>query len=178
MALILDISMKANPTVFSITLTKLTQFLKRAKLETFASGKKAEKNGFIRTFNYKEESWEYQDRYAGSIVDVGMEIVTYTEIPIWGMSYMGGIRTDNDSIEYAQKTFDFLKIALQQIDDTIPARGRSEFVLGDWVYKNEIKGNLQSFHGQETILLRGRLIYQRQYQGGVIKEKLVKFFIH
>lgn len=162
----------------SINLNTLTQFLKRAKLETFASGKKPQKQDFIRTFTYREGDWSYEDRYTGSIVDVGLEIVKFEKTPIWGMSYRGGMLADFDSMLLSTETFIFLKQALKNVPDQIPVRGDSSFISDDWLYKNEIEGDIQNFFGKETILLKKTPIYSRTYQGGIVREKIVNILIN
>lgn len=162
----------------SVNLSTLTQFLKKAKLETFVSGKKPLKQDFIRIFTYQEGVWLYEDRYTGSIVDVGLEIVKCENIPIWGMSYRGGMLTNFNSTLLSTETFMFLKQALKNMPAEMPVRGGSSFNSGDWLYKNEIEGDVQNFFGKETIWLKKTPIYSRSYQGGIVREKIFNILIN
>lgn len=164
--------------IISVNLNTLTQFLKKAKLETFASGKRPQKQDLIRLFTYQEGAWSYEDRYTGSIVDVGLEIVKCENIPIWGMSYRGGMLADFNSTLLSTETFMFLKQALKNMPEAMPIRGDSSFNSGDWLYKNEIEGDVQNFLGKETIWLKTTPIYSRSYQGGIVREKIFNILIN
>ena len=71
----------------------LKEFLQRAKRKTFASVITIPRISLDKSkeYFYKEKDRIYKDKYFGSIIDTGQELVFYREKLIWSMSYRGGM---------------------------------------------------------------------------------------
>tara|TARA_Y100000310_G_scaffold345313_1_gene463660 strand:+ start:2469 stop:2861 length:393 start_codon:yes stop_codon:yes gene_type:complete len=128
----------------------LAEFLVKAKKATYASGK---------TLTYKDNQYSYKDTYYGSNPFGGQEIVSKDK-PIWIMNYWG--KTTNPKI------YKILKQALLQVTKDLPFRGPRQLTIGPYLYKNEVKGSITSFHGKETIEKDNKIIYTCFYHGGEI----------
>ena len=61
---------------------KLSDFLVKAKINTYASGKE---------FDFEEKEFRYRDRYFGFNPFIGEEVVWQKKEIIWGMNYYGRI---------------------------------------------------------------------------------------
>lgn len=160
-----------------VSLDALKKNLLNAKKATFASGEKPQKQDFTRIFSYKKNFWDYEDRYTGSIIDTGTEIFRYKKVPVWGMSYFGGVLDSFFSQSISKEIFIFLKKALLCIPENMPVRGPLFLKNDQWVYKNNIKGDIQCFNGKERIFFQSKLVYVRWYQGGIIRESTVDVLV-
>ncbi len=147
---------------------QLIEFLQRAKQATFASKTaeptKTKDNG--SEYTYEERPFLYKDKYFGYFTDTGQEIIWYNGIPVWSMSYRGGMLQHE---ELSGRCFSFLKRCLQKLPPEFPARGPKIYEEGDFKYENEWEGNINSFFGTEKIFWKEEQIYFRNYLGGVIK---------
>ncbi|TSD03354.1 MAG: hypothetical protein Athens071416_35 [Parcubacteria group bacterium Athens0714_16] len=153
-----------------MNLNKLTNFLKTAKKNTYASEKAkritSQKSG-SKDYEYKEGEFLYHDTYFGSHDFIGEEIIYENGKPIWGMNYNGYII---DEKENEKDIYIFLRKALaQDYDDIIPVRGPKNFKIENYEYKNNTLGTLGKFEGREEILKDGKLIYYAIFHGGFIK---------
>lgn len=149
----------------------LKNFLVEAKKNTYASsGEGGEKrlDDDCKELIYKEGDYFYRDRYYGFNPFLGEEIVFYNNKAIWGMNYRGRVISD---IISGKEIYDFLKKALSLVNIDNPYRGPLDFKEGDFVYRNNIKGNIEYFEGTEEMLYRGERVYELSYQGGLIKKK-------
>lgn len=142
-------------------------FLQRAKKATFASKTakpiKTKDNGL--EYFYEERPLTYKDRYYGYFIDTGQEMVWTNGIPIWSMSYRGGMLNHK---ELSSKCFLFLKNCLQKFPINFPVRGPEKYEEGDFKYENKWNGDINSFFGEEKIFWKGEQIYFRNYLGGLI----------
>lgn len=152
-------------------------FLLKAKLHGYAGGDKLKirSNDLSKKYSYEESEFSYEDRYFGEFVDMGQEIVRYKGIPVWGMSYRGGIFSLYDNNK--EEVFNFLRLALNQIDNQLPIRGPTLYQNGAYIYKNCISGDLMSFTGHEEIWKVNEQICFRYYLGGMIRGKYNKTMI-
>lgn len=110
--------------------------------------------------------WEYLDTFAGATTDIGLEVVFYRRLPVWGVVYRGGVLTSSPSVA---DVFAFLSEALDAPSDTsLPIRGPARYRdrSGLWDYTFRIDGGFDSFVGAERILHRNRLCYERGLLGG------------
>ena len=155
----------------NIELPKLAQFLVKAKLVTYASGNL---NYAVdpalagsHQLEYFDKDLHYRDIYYGGMHFIGMETVSRIEEPIWGMCYYGGVLPDSDDKQVAGMP-SFLKAALCEVPLDAPYRGPNSFKMGDYIYENEIHGNILSFHGTEFIKFQGHAIYNLRYSGGLV----------
>ena len=151
---------------------ELGNFLVKAKIATYASGSdEFSVNPALANahqLEYAEGELRYCDIYYGGLHFIGMETVFQAGKPIWGMSYYGGVLTES-SDELIAGMPAFLKAALREIPHEAPFRGPASYLKGDYVYENEIHGDLFSFHGTEIIRIRDQAIYQLHYSGGRIE---------
>ena len=159
--------------MFSTTdLDELTHFLVKAKAVTYASGNQdyavIPVLSGSHQLEYLEKDLQYRDIYYGGMHFVGMETVFEKEIPIWGMSYYGGVLPNGDDEDLAGMP-PFLKAALCKVPLEAPFRGPETFQMGDYSYENEIHGSILSFYGIEIIRIKGHAIYNLRYNGGLVK---------
>ena len=149
----------------------LSEFLIEAKKQTYANGNidkvKSSRRGSY-DYEYSNHIMTYHDTYFGGTNFMGEEVVyTDNENPIWGMNYYGVTLDEKLSEEAVDKA---LRPALMQVgnDDILPLRGPKEFINGEYRYIFEVKGNLESFEGEESILKNGIKVYTLKCHGGKI----------
>ena len=149
----------------------LKEFLQKAKKKTFASVIALPRINFDKSkeYVYKDGDWVYKDKYFGSVVDTGQELVFYKERLVWSMSYRGGMIKGKENL--SRKCFSFLKKCLRNAPLDFPVRGPTCYEKGDFKYKNSWKGNLEDFIGEEMISFKGKQIYFRNYLGGMGKPR-------
>lgn len=145
---------------------QLKFFLLEAKINTFASGKKAEKfNDGSRVYTFSSPPLEYNDRYFGATIDVGQEMVWFEYVPLWSMVYRGGLDGDISR----ETCFNFLKECLRMMPPEFPVRGPVRHENGLWLYTNTLDGCFSDFRGEEIIHFNREKVYFRDYCGGFIK---------
>lgn len=155
-------------------LNQLAKFLVKAKTQTYASDGKeitAQRPGFSE-LEFKDGDFEYRDSYSGFFQAPGQEVVRYKGEPAWVMAYSGGMEKKyHGNVEFAKKTFSFLKQALLKVEELKPFRGPDNLKEGDWEYINKTEGDITNFRGQEYILYKGEKVFVQDYIGGLIIEK-------
>lgn len=142
-----------------IDLKELAMFLVKAKKQTYAGeGKEiTPQRPDFKELEYSENDYDYRDSYTGFFYAPGQEVVRIKEVPIWSMSYSGGMRPEyHGDVEFAGKVFAFLKKALFKVTADIPFRGPKKFKEGDFEYVNEVEGSVENFIGHEKILFKGK----------------------
>jgi len=148
------------------------QFLKRAKIATYASGSDdfsvSPALANSHQLEYGEEEMLYRDIYYGGLHFIGMETVFLSRQAIWGMSYYGGVLPGGSEEQIAGMP-PVLKAALREVPIEVPFRGPATFQKSEYAYKNEIHGNIFSFHGTEIIHFQELAIYKLHYSGGQIE---------
>jgi hypothetical protein len=144
---------------------ELTRFLIAAKTATFAGapGEGVRTPDFAYEFTFSQGELSYRDRYYGQRQAVGQEVVFRTGNPIWSMNYYG--TQISDQVAEAELVI-FLKEALRSVPESAPFRGPYNHQRGDWLYTNEVKGDLDVFSGRERILFREEEVYFLFYHGG------------
>jgi len=142
-------------------------FLIRAKLDTYASGRKPNLSTRPNShdLDYIEGNLKYYDTYLGGLHFIGEEAVWEGETPIWGMNYYGKMLTT----EIPEGFSEFLKAALLRVPREAPYRGPAEFHAGNFDFHCTWKGELFRFQGEEEILFNGEKIYWLAFHGGEIK---------
>lgn len=147
--------------------TDFVEFLVRAKRATYAS---ESDEMFVlsllpsaKQLEYTEPPFLYRDIYYGELFFAGQETVFHHDRPIWSMVYAGGI------VDETVPLGSVLKEAMQQVSMERPYRGPLTYQTGDYTYTDESHGSVERFHGVETILFRGRIIYSLRYQGGAMR---------
>ncbi len=159
-----------------IDLEELAKFLVKAKKNAYAgSGKEitSQRPGF-KELEFSQGEWNYRDSYCGFFCAPGQEIVRFQDIPVWAMSYDGGVskivRTDNT--DYAKRIFSFLKKALSKVTEANPFRGPEVFEEENFCYINDVEdGNITRFKGVEHILEKDIEVFRQNYIGGLIISK-------
>jgi len=173
-----------------INAKELGEFLLEAKRNTYASGKKAERIGNLaKKFTSADNNYVYTDIYFEDDPNpfIGQEIIykkapglplhAYS-IPIWGMNYYGKMTEEGRKYKFQKGLWNFLKEALKANENIKrPFRGPMSDLSSkfDLAYTNKSKGNILDFKGKETIHVfcealdeTGSLLYQLEYQGGII----------
>ncbi|MBI5148258.1 hypothetical protein HZA33_01110 [Candidatus Pacearchaeota archaeon] len=160
-----------------INLEELAGFLVRAKKATYAgdgaevAADKVQRPGF-KELVYREGDWEYRDSYKGFYLAPGQEIVRFKGEAVWAMAYSGGMSfKDHGNLDFAKKTFAFLKKALSQVNEKMPFRGPGNFKEGEYSYMFWIEGDIKDFHGVERISFGSRQVFKQHYIGGLIISK-------
>jgi hypothetical protein len=148
------------------------QFLKRAKIATYASGSdEFSVNPALagsHQLEYAEGEIRYCDIYYGGLHFIGMETVLLSDQAVWGMSYYGGVLPGGNDEQIAGMP-PVLKAALREVPLEAPFRGPATFQKDAYIYENEIHGDLLSFHGTEIIRIQDLPIYVLHYSGGQIR---------
>ena len=157
----------------SISHDALVDFLLQAKRRTYAAqGDQASVTPLLvgtRQLEFQADPWLYRDIYFGFAYFIGQETVYYSETPLWGMGYAGGMLDVKASSELIGQVYGFLQAALQQVEPERPYRGPQTYKDGRWTYLNETNGSLDDFWGLETITQNGTSVYQLRYHGGYIR---------
>jgi len=148
---------------------KLKEFLKRAKITTYASdGKLSVLEDGSKELIYEEKEFKYRDMYFGFNPFIGEEIVFKNNKAIWGMNYYGFI---SSNVVSAKQVYEFLKKALRKVTDNQPYRGPGKLKEGEFEYTNNVRGSVDNFTGTEIIYYKGKEVYILNYYGGIIKQK-------
>lgn len=148
---------------------ELSEFLVKAKVNTYAnSGANGEVLGDdgSKELTFRDENWQYRDRYFGAHTFVGEEVVSKDGKAIWSMNYYG--QTLSGSVD-PRKLYDFLQTALKQVTVEKPFRGPTELRQDDFFYQNQCRGTVESFSGTETIYYQNSKAYELIYHGGSVK---------
>ena len=123
-----------------------------------------------KQLEYRAPPYAYRDIYFGMGFFVGQETVSRDDRVIWSMSYSGGTLaaiTDRDTLLAIYK---FLRQALLAVRLEQPFRGPPLFEQPDMIYRNEVEGGLDRFHGVETIARHGGpVLYELRYSGGLLR---------
>ncbi len=146
---------------------QLASFLGKAKKKTFASRisipKSTQDGG--KEYSYQDGEFLYKDKYFGSTIDTGQELVFHKKSLLWSMSYRGGMLVGQDNL--SGKCFSFLKKCLRNTPRDFPVRGEPIYEEGLFRYENMWEGTLEDFVGEEKIFWKGKQIYFRNYLGGM-----------
>jgi len=153
-----------------MNINKLSNFLKTAKRSTYAS-EKAKKVSSQRPgskdYEFSEGPFIYHDTYFGGVNFIGEEVVYENEKPLWAMNYNGYVTDPNVTEKEIDKS---LRAALkQEWKDIIPVRGPKEYIVENYKYTNNVKGDLTRFEGREEVTKDGKSIYYAVFHGGLIK---------
>lgn len=145
----------------------LSQFLVKAKMNAYAGGERASASvDGSHEFSFQEDAFRYRDRYFGFNPFMGGEIVWQDGKAIWGLNYYGKIYRD---VVPASEVYQFLQMALRQIQLDRPFRGPDSHKDQEFEYRDESYGSIDLFAGTERIFYRGEEIYRLDYHGGLIK---------
>ncbi|MGY4358361.1 hypothetical protein ACVWZR_007491 [Bradyrhizobium sp. i1.3.1] len=123
-----------------------------------------------KQLEHREPPYAYRDIYFGMGFFVGQETVSQDDRVIWSMSYSGGARADITDRSTLLEIYKFLRQALLGVSVEEPYRGPRLFEQAGMVYRNEVDGALDRFHGVETISRHdGAPLYELRYSGGLLR---------
>ena len=150
---------------------ELAKFIVKAKKDTYASGKKAQKleDGSER-FTFEEGDLKYQDTYFAFDNEFdgaffGTEIFWNKGKMCWCMNYYGQVNSQNVS---TQEVYALLRKAISVVSEDKPFRGPAHLKERDFEYRDESAGDVNQFRGTERILHKGKEVYRLEYNGGKI----------
>ncbi|MBW5438301.1 hypothetical protein FXB41_27120 [Bradyrhizobium canariense] len=123
-----------------------------------------------KQLEHRASPYAYRDIYFGMGFFVGQETVSRDGRVIWSMSYSGGVRAEITGRDTFLAIYKFLRQALLAGSVEEPYRGPHLFEQDGMVYRNEVEGSLDRFHGIETIAQEdGALLYELRYGGGLLR---------
>ena len=123
-----------------------------------------------KQLEHRAPPYTYRDIYFGLGFFVGQETVSRDDRMIWSMSYSGGVRADITDRDIILAIYRFLRQALLGLRAEEPFRGPRLFEQEGVVYRNEVEGGLDRFHGIETISQPdGAPLYALRYNGGLLR---------
>lgn len=153
-----------------MTDAQLADFLVQAKRATYAApGDNASVAPLVpgsRQLEYQLGSVLYRDIYFGFEYFVGQETVYENDTPIWSMGYAGGM---TDPKENAGEVYQFLQMALRQVESASPYRGPGLIRHDRFQYTTQTSGTFENFWGIERITSARAILYELRYYGGRIK---------
>ncbi|WP_439361370.1 DUF5680 domain-containing protein [Bradyrhizobium sp. DASA03007] len=118
-----------------------------------------------KQLEHRAPPYAYRDIYFGMGFFVGQETVSRDDRIIWSMSYSGGARAEIRDRDTFLAIYKFLRQALLAVNAD-PRR----FEQSGMVYRNEVEGALDRFHGAETIARDdGAPLYELRYGGGLLR---------
>jgi len=146
----------------------LCEFLVKAKQATYAAGENAKKisnSDSSTTLIFEAGEWKYHDNYFGGEPFGGREVVFFQGKPVYLMVYYGKVSA---TVQDFSQVYGVLQGALSQITIEAPYRGPREYLQGDFVYRNNYQGTVESFSGEEIIWQEEKEIYRTKYVGGLV----------
>jgi hypothetical protein len=147
---------------------ELLEFLKEARLNTFASNNAPVDNPRLlgsKEFSFQKGELFYRDIFFnGNKKFIGQEVVYIGQTPVFGMSYLGS------QIEKLQEAF--LKESLFRLAQKCRLWQNSEFERREYRYENFGQGDVNEFFGQEKISVSSKPVYKLEYRGGFISDKI------
>ena len=153
----------------------LAAFLVEAKRRTYAG---LDDDATVATpmlagskqLEHRAPPYAYRDIYFGMGFFVGQETVSRDESVIWSMSYSGGVDAEIGDRDTFLAIYKFLRQALLGVRVEEPFRGPRLFARADMIYRNEVEGTLDRFHGIESIArYDGAPLYELRYSGGLLR---------
>ncbi|MDH6258370.1 DUF5680 domain-containing protein [Bradyrhizobium sp. BR13661] len=153
----------------------LAAFLVEAKRRTYAG---LDEDATVATpllvgskqLEHRAPPYAYRDIYFGMGFFVGQETVSQDDRVIWSMSYSGGARAEIADRDGFLAIYKFLRQALLAVRVEEPFRGPRLFEQADMIYRNDVEGGLDRFHGVETISRQnGAVLYELRYSGGLLR---------
>ncbi|MBR0858862.1 DUF5680 domain-containing protein [Bradyrhizobium liaoningense] len=152
----------------------LAAFLVEAKRRTYAGlddeATVAPLLAGSKQLEHRAPPYAYRDIYFGMGFFAGQETVSRDDRIIWSMSYSGGAHAEITDRDTLLAIYKFLRQALLGVCVEAPYRGPRLFEQAGMVYRNEVEGTLDCFHGGETIMRHdGAPLYELHYSGGLLR---------
>jgi hypothetical protein len=152
------------------TVEALESFIIEAKAVTYVSGKvpapSASRTG-AKDISYERGRFRYLDSHFGGTDFLGQEVVWQDEIPVWAMNYYGRI-LDAERFD-GGRAGTVIKLALTALYQEKRFLGGFTYLHPLGEYLDQSVGDYRSFLGVERIRMGERVVYQLDYQGGLIK---------
>ena len=151
----------------NIGMKALAKFLVNAKRSTYAAqkGKIPSSRKHSKDLAFQENDYYYLDSYFGEKDFSGEEIVYFKGLPVWSMNYYGKMIKEN----ILEGFIETLREALNNVSEGKPFRGPEEYVRGKYKYKCSNEGNIDFFHGMESIFYENEEVYRLCFHGGSIR---------
>jgi hypothetical protein len=151
-----------------ISIDSLKEFLDEARRNTYAADATPTDNPRLLAstqLEFQKGDYFYRDVYfSGEKKVIGQEIIYQDLKPIWGMSYMGDI--------IGKLETSFLKESLFKLSEKCRLGQNCEYEKRELKYQDQGQGSIENLFGREQIFLEGKKIYNLDYQGGLISNKL------
>ncbi len=148
----------------------LIQFLLDANRAGYAAGVEKqwvkEKDGST-TITYESGEWKSHDNFFGGEPYGGRIIVFFRDKPCWMMVYFGSVEKEVDP----NAIYPILRGALKRMPEEAPFRGPRQFREGEYEYRNDWNGTVESYSGEERIMCNGAIVYQAHYRGGSVDRR-------
>ena len=149
------------------------RFLLKAKQQTYASqGDEASVAPLLpgsKQLEWQEGDWLYRDIYFGMAYFVGQETISFQRLPVWSMSYAGGVPATIASPEQVRRIYRFLRSAMRQVSPEHPFRGPQRWQDEEYLYTDQYQGSIDAYWGSETITFQGEMVYELHYSGGFLR---------
>jgi hypothetical protein len=116
---------------------------------------------------FESGAFSYLDSYFGGTDFLGQEVVWENATPVWAMNYYGRI-LDPQRFD-GERAGTVIKQALSALYQEKRFLGGFSYqhALGEYI--DQSVGDYTSFLGVERIFVDDRIVYQLDYQGGLIK---------
>ncbi|MDJ0607770.1 MAG: DUF5680 domain-containing protein [Kiloniellales bacterium] len=144
---------------------ELVDFLTQARRETYAIPHGESLGDGTEHMAWDRGEWSYRDRYAGTNPYGGQELVRREGKVVWMMNYYAEVLTARPSMD---EIYAFQREVLGQPDPARPMRGPARYASGPFTYRNEVRGDLDRFSGQETIRHEEAEVYRMVFHGGLV----------
>lgn len=148
----------------------LESFILEAKAACYVGGKTAETQASRRAshdITYRRGPFGYLDSYYGGTDFLGQEVVWKNDEPVWALNYYGRIL--EPGLINGERAGTVIRQALSALYQEGRFLGGFTFQHAFGEYIDESIGDVASFQGVERICVNGRLSYQLDYHGGLVK---------
>lgn len=151
-------------------IASLNAFIVKAKSTCYVGGgqKILPSRPGSHDLQFVEGDWNYHDCYFGGSDFIGEEAVYFKYRIIWLMNYYGKII--EPSLITAEQTGKIIMASLSKMYQDGRFLGGFNNIEGEYSYFDTNSGDITSFIGREWIELKGKLVYELHYHGGLIKE--------
>ncbi|MCC6955086.1 MAG: hypothetical protein IT290_13295 [Deltaproteobacteria bacterium] len=149
--------------------SQLTSFLHRSHMpHAFGTAEVTTGTDQAHVITYRDGDWFMHDRFFGGEPYGGSQVIFLNDRPIWILNYYGRVIAPEFN---PRDVYTFLREALRVPSADEPYRGPREYRSGEFLYKNQVDGDIEEFRGKETILFQNREIYYAHYVGGLVDQR-------
>ncbi len=148
----------------------LEQFIIAAKAACYIGGSGAVKpcRPGAHDLAFQKDTYRYLDSYFGGTDFLGQEVVWYNTHPVWAMNYYGYIVQPDDF--NAKLAGGVIVKSLAALYAQGRFLGAFSYDVDGYTYVDKNQGDVQKFHGIETISRGGIELYRLEYHGGCIRD--------